>query len=119
MPNVGQITGWSCFIGSRGSRMKHLHIQQLSTIGSSLKKHLNSTEHNAPICGFLQHITGIICLAQDQYVCIALVLFYCIKLFQKIFAVGYQIPPFMVSVSAKRSRSLFALATFAGKGVRL
>ncbi|POP36011.1 conjugal transfer protein, partial [Blautia producta] len=38
---------------------------------------------------------------------------------KKVFEVGYQSPPPLVSVSAKRGRSLFALATFAGKGVRL
>ena len=76
-------------------------------------------DYNAPVYGFLHHIAGTIFIAQDQYVRIAPVLFCCIKLFQKVFAVGYQIPPPTVSVSAKRGRSLFALATFAGKEVRL
>ena len=66
----------------------------------------------------LGRIAGIIYKAQDQYVSIALVLF-AAKTFQKVFAVGYQIPLLAASVSAKRGRSLFALATLAGKEVRL
>ena len=74
---------------------------------------------HTPVYGFSRHIAGIIYKAQDQYVSIALVLFCCKKLFQKVFAVGYQIPLLAASVSAKRGRSLFALATLAGKEVRL
>ena len=66
----------------------------------------------------LGRIAGIIYKAQDQYVSIALVLLLQ-KLFQKSFCGWYQIPLLAASVSAKRGRSLFALATLAGKEVRL
>lgn len=43
-------------------------------------------------------------------------LFWCRKLFEKVFSIGYQITPPLASVSAKRGRSLFALATIRWKG---
>ena len=73
----------------------------------------------APWNVVFHHIAGIICKAQDQYACIVLVLFCCQKLFEKVFEVGYQIPPSLASVSAERGKSLFALATSDRKEVRL